>query len=96
SGWESRWCDFAPLIVNVEPANLCNAACIGCVYPAMQRPKIIMTPEIFGRVRDAFVPGDDCRWLFSGCGGAVSGFRGKVVTSLQKPPPEGFPVAAFR
>ncbi len=107
SGWESRWCDFAPLIVNVEPASLCNAACTGCVYPAMQRPKIIMTPEIFGRVRAAFVPGDDCRWVFSGCGepvlnpfladmaASVADFSAMLVTSLQKLPPEGFPVAVF-
>jgi len=107
SGWETRWCDFAPLIVNVEPANICNASCVGCIYPAMQRPKIIMTPEIFGRVREAFVPGDDCRWVFSGCGEpllnpfmadmatSVADFSAMLITSLQKLPPEGFPIAAF-
>ncbi|MDD3148727.1 MAG: SPASM domain-containing protein [Candidatus Riflebacteria bacterium] len=107
SAWEAAYCDFAPQAINVEPANLCNAGCYACVYPQMQRPKTLMTLEIFSRLSSAFKPGDDCRWVFSGMGEpllnpflgemvrATGCFSSMLLTSLQKLPPEGFPFSAL-
>lgn len=107
SGWQTAWCDFAPLIVNVEPASLCQASCFACVYPQMQRDKMLMTPEIFAKITDSFAPGDDCRWVFSGMGepllnpfigqmvAKTSQFSSMLITSLQKPPVADFPYYAL-
>lgn len=107
SGWETPYCDFSPLIVNIEPANICNASCYACVYPQMQRPRVMMTQDIFAAVLDAFKPGDDCRWIFSGMGepllnpflagmiSSTAAFSSMLVTSLQKLPGEEFPLAAL-
>lgn len=107
SAWERTYCDYAPVIVNVEPSSLCNASCFACVYPQMQRQHTMMTSDLFSRLVAAFKPGDDCRWIFSGMGepmlnpflagmvSAVAGFSSMLITSLQKLPSEGFPFEAL-
>ncbi|HNX76931.1 MAG TPA: SPASM domain-containing protein [Candidatus Rifleibacterium sp.] len=107
SDWAAKFCDYAPLVLNVEPANICNATCYGCVYPLMQRQKLMMTPDVFARVLEGWRPGDDCRWVFSGMGEpmlnpflpkmltAVSGFNTMLITSLQKLPGDEFPFSAL-
>lgn len=40
----------APLVLQVETTNVCNAACVFCAYPVMQREKGVMTMALFERV----------------------------------------------
>jgi MoaA/NifB/PqqE/SkfB family radical SAM enzyme len=39
-----------PLILQIETTNVCNAACVFCAYPAMQRKKGVMSLELFQKV----------------------------------------------
>lgn len=38
--------------LQIEPANLCNAACVFCPYPAMKRPKGTMSMDLFRKLMD--------------------------------------------
>ncbi|WP_053549685.1 radical SAM protein [Desulfuromonas soudanensis] len=40
----------APLILQIETTNVCNAACIFCAYSAMQRPKGVMSMALFDKL----------------------------------------------
>jgi radical SAM protein with 4Fe4S-binding SPASM domain len=39
-----------PRGLHVEGTNTCNAECVFCAYPQMERKKQVMTPELFERV----------------------------------------------
>jgi MoaA/NifB/PqqE/SkfB family radical SAM enzyme len=38
----------------VEGTNICNAACVFCAYPQMQRPKKVMPMELFTKLSDQY------------------------------------------
>jgi len=40
----------APLILQVETTNVCNARCAFCAYPGMKRPKGIMDEALFEKI----------------------------------------------
>lgn len=42
--------DERPLYIGIETTNICNAACVFCAYPKMQREKGVMSPELFEKV----------------------------------------------
>lgn len=44
-----------PLILQIETTNVCNAACVFCAYPAMQRAKGVMTMELFDKTVKDYV-----------------------------------------
>ena len=44
----------APLILQIETINACNAACIFCAYPHMQRPRGVMSMELFTKIVDDY------------------------------------------
>ena len=39
-----------PVVLDIEATNICNAACVFCAYPQMERQKTTMTMELFCRV----------------------------------------------
>jgi len=41
-----------PGTVRIETANICNASCLFCGYPLMQRPKKKMTQKLFKKIVD--------------------------------------------
>lgn len=43
-----------PLILQIETTNACNAACVFCAYPSMQRKKGVMSMELFNKVLDDY------------------------------------------
>jgi MoaA/NifB/PqqE/SkfB family radical SAM enzyme len=40
----------APLILQIETTNVCNAACVFCAYSAMQREKGVMSMTLFDKI----------------------------------------------
>lgn len=44
-----------PRGLHVEGTNICNAACVFCAYPQMERKKVSMTLEDFRRVVDEYL-----------------------------------------
>ena len=36
-----------PHALYIEATNICNAACVFCAYPQMERPKVTMPLELF-------------------------------------------------
>jgi MoaA/NifB/PqqE/SkfB family radical SAM enzyme len=40
----------APLMLQIETTNVCNAACIFCAYPGMKRKKGVMSLPLFERI----------------------------------------------
>ncbi len=44
-----------PDILHIEGTNICNAKCIFCAYPQMQRPKQVMPMSDFQRIIDDYV-----------------------------------------
>ena len=40
----------APVILQIETTNMCNAACVFCAYSAMKRPKGIMSMPLFKKI----------------------------------------------
>ena len=40
----------APLILQIETTNVCNAACIFCAYPQMKRKKGVMSMSLFEKI----------------------------------------------
>lgn len=40
----------APLILQIETTNVCNARCVFCAYPRMQRPKGVMDLALFEKI----------------------------------------------
>ena len=45
----------APLFLEVETTNFCNASCIFCSYPDMKRKKGVMSLQMFQKVVDDYV-----------------------------------------
>ncbi|MCX5789400.1 MAG: radical SAM protein [Elusimicrobia bacterium] len=43
-----------PHALYIEGTNICNAACVFCAYPQMQRPKVTMTMEVFRKAVDEY------------------------------------------
>lgn len=44
-----------PHALYIEGTNICNAKCVFCAYPEMERPKKVMTMEFFRSVIDQYV-----------------------------------------
>ena len=44
-----------PHSLYIEGTNVCNAACVFCAYPRMERPKATMTMEVFRKAVDEFL-----------------------------------------
>ncbi len=44
-----------PLYIGIETTNICNAACVFCAYPKMQREKRVMPPELFEKIVGDYV-----------------------------------------
>ena len=44
-----------PTSLNFEATNICNADCVFCAYSQMERPKKVMSMDLFKRVVDQFV-----------------------------------------
>jgi radical SAM protein with 4Fe4S-binding SPASM domain len=44
-----------PLELHLEATNVCNARCVFCAYPQMERPHASMPMELFERVVDEYV-----------------------------------------
>jgi len=36
-----------PNVLYIEGTNICNARCVFCAYPQMERPKVTMTMDVF-------------------------------------------------
>ncbi len=45
---------YRPLSISCETINICNYRCVMCAYPIMERPKAIMSMEIFKRVLEDY------------------------------------------
>ncbi|KKR49048.1 MAG: hypothetical protein UT86_C0001G0020 [Candidatus Magasanikbacteria bacterium GW2011_GWC2_40_17] len=41
---------LSDLTVSIEPSNVCNSKCRMCPYPTMNRPKVIMSMELFSKI----------------------------------------------
>lgn len=41
---------LSDLTVSIEPSNICNSRCLMCPYPAMKRPKTIMSMILFSKI----------------------------------------------
>ncbi len=55
------WVRARPHALYIEGTNICNAACVFCAYPQMERPKASMPLELFRRAVDQYLalgPGD--------------------------------------
>lgn len=52
--WLTRWIHARarPAALLIEGTNICNAECVFCAYPQMQRPKTTMPMEIFKKAVD--------------------------------------------
>jgi len=61
--------------VNIETTNICNADCVFCAYQHQERPKGVMSDELFGKVIDEFVA----------CGGGKLGLTPTVGDPLVDP-----------
>jgi MoaA/NifB/PqqE/SkfB family radical SAM enzyme len=44
----------APLTLQIETTNVCNAACVFCAYSAMQRSKGVMSMALFAKIVDDY------------------------------------------
>ncbi|HUU83729.1 MAG TPA: SPASM domain-containing protein [Phycisphaerae bacterium] len=44
-----------PLYLSIETTNICNARCVFCAYPKMQRHKAVMTAELFEKIISDYV-----------------------------------------
>lgn len=105
SGWEKPYAEFAPLVINVEPTNNCNATCFNCPHPKMQRPHTYLEKSLLAQVVGQFAAHHEVRWLFSGMGepllhpeiselvNLTQGFAAALESSLQVLPPADFPFA---
>ncbi len=107
SGWETHWCDQGPRRVVIEPTNRCDARCVGCPQPVMQRPRGDMPAPAFWQYVDGLGPDFDGRFVLSGMGEPlanpgvaemVEALRGRptlLCTSLSVSPPDSFPWTAL-
>jgi radical SAM protein with 4Fe4S-binding SPASM domain len=43
-----------PLILQIETTNVCNAKCVFCAYPNMQRKRGVMAPAMFAQIIDEY------------------------------------------
>lgn len=44
-----------PHALYLEGTNICNARCVFCAYPEMERPKVTMTMEVFRKAVDQYL-----------------------------------------
>ena len=44
-----------PHSLYIEGTNICNARCAFCAYPQMERPKVTMSMEVFGKAIDEYL-----------------------------------------
>ena len=45
----------APLVIQIETINVCNAACVFCAYPGMRRKKGVMSLSLFEKIVNDYV-----------------------------------------
>jgi MoaA/NifB/PqqE/SkfB family radical SAM enzyme len=64
-----------PPLLSIETTNACNAKCVFCAYRYMQRPRIMMDPDIFKKAVDDYVE----------CGGVNIGLSVTVGDPLLDP-----------
>jgi len=108
SGWETRYCDYGPLVIKLEPTNECSGSCFNCPHNSMQRVKTQLASDVFDRLAEEYSQGDDVRWVMSGMGEPlrhtgiagmlrkISRFQVSMHTSLQVLPEDiDFPWATL-
>ncbi|NLV95151.1 MAG: hypothetical protein GX031_11485 [Candidatus Riflebacteria bacterium] len=102
SNWEEKYTEYGPKNIVIEPSNYCRASCLGCPHPKMTRNREHMSQEVFSKIASSFVPGDDCKWIFSGMGEPLlnpfissmakesAKYNSVLITSMQTNFPEDF------
>ncbi|MBU1109279.1 MAG: SPASM domain-containing protein [Candidatus Riflebacteria bacterium] len=68
SGWERHFCNYAPMIIKLEPTNECHASCFNCPHSNMQRERKYLSLDLAKRFISEFSAGDDVSWVFAGMG----------------------------
>lgn len=107
SNWEKYYTDYGPKIIYIEPSSMCEAACFGCPHPLIEQTGQNMSLENYTKLMQDLNEVDDVRIHFSGMGepmhnpkiaefaGMTEKVSSMLVTSLQKPFPDGFPYHAL-